>query len=284
MTTPRRLGRGLGGLIQSTVPEPTTEEVRRADEVAIDLVRANPYQPRRVFDPAALEELRTSIEEHGLLQPIVVRRGPTGGYEVVAGERRLRACRLLGHPTVRVVVRDVDDAGMQTLALVENLQRADLNPLEKARALKAMMSTQGLTQEGVAAKVGKDRTTVANLLRLLELPEEVRVLVEEGTLTAGQAKAVLQVPGEARRVQAARLAVEKGWTSREIERFAQLSPGAKRKAARAVDPYLRDIENRLRRALSAAVRLRARGGGGVIEIEYADAAQLDALLERMGAE
>ncbi|MFO0934112.1 MAG: ParB/RepB/Spo0J family partition protein [Planctomycetota bacterium] len=280
---PRRLGRGLGGLLQSTVPEPTAEEIKAADELPVEAIRANPYQPRRHFDPEALEELKASIQEHGLLQPIVVRKGPAGGYEIVAGERRFRASKLLGRTHVKAIVREVDDAGMQTLALVENLQRADLNPLEKARALKAMMSSQGLTQEGVAARVGKDRTTVANLLRLLELPEEVRVLLEDGRLTAGQAKAVLQIPGDAKRQQAAALAVEKGWSSREIERFARLAPGAKRRPAKAVDPFLRDLEERLRRALSAAVRVRSHGKGGTIEIDYADPVQLDALLDRLGA-
>lgn len=280
---PRRLGRGLGGLLQSTVPEPSADEIKAADELPVEAIRANPYQPRRHFDPEALEELKASIQEHGLLQPIVVRKGPTGGYEIVAGERRFRASKLLGKTMVKAIVREVDDAGMQTLALVENLQRADLNPLEKARALKAMMSAQGLTQEGVAARVGKDRTTVANLLRLLELPEDVRVLLEEGRLTAGQAKAILQIPGDPKRIQAAHLAVEKGWSSREIERFARLTPGAKRRTAKPADPFLRDIEERLRRALSAAVRLRGRGKGGTIEIDYADPVQLDALLDRLGA-
>ena len=280
---PRRLGRGLGGLLQSTVPEPSAEEVKAADELPVEQIRANPYKPRRNFDPGALEELRASIQEHGLLQPIVVRKGPAGGYEIVAGERRFRASKLLGNTTVRAIVRDVDDAGMQTLALVENLQRSDLNPLEKARALKAMMGAQGLTQEGVASRVGKDRTTVANLLRLLELPEDVRVLLEDERLTAGQAKAILQIQGDTRRSQAAALAVEKAWSSREIERFAQLTPGAKRRPAKAADPFLRDIEERLRRALSAAVRVKARGKAGTIEIDYADPVQLDAILDRLGA-
>jgi ParB family chromosome partitioning protein len=257
--------------------------MKAADELPMEQIRANPFQPRRNFDPSALEELRASIQEHGLLQPIVVRRGPAGGYEIVAGERRFRAVKLLGRPTVRAIVRDVDDAGMQTLALVENLQRSDLNPLEKARALKAMLTTQGLTQEGVAARVGKDRTTVANLLRLLDLPEDVRLRIEDETLTAGQAKAILQIPGDTRRSQAAALAVAKGWSSREIERFAQLSPGAKRRPARPTDPFLRDLEERLRRALSAAVRVRGRGKGGTIEIDYTDPVQLDAILDRLGA-
>src|SRR5687768_15368961 len=132
MNAPRRLGRGLGGLLQSTVPEEAAPDSRAADELPLNEIRPNPYQPRRTFDVAALAELKASIAEHGLLQPIVVRRGPAGGYEVVAGERRLRAARALGHATIRAVLREVDDFGMQTLALVENVQREDLNPLEKA--------------------------------------------------------------------------------------------------------------------------------------------------------
>ena len=164
MNVSKRLGRGLGGLLQSTVPEPTAEEVRSSDSLPVEEVRTNPYQPRRNFDEAALAELKASIAEHGVLQPIVVRRGPQG-YELVAGERRLRAAKALGLDRIPAVVRSVDDAAMQTLALVENLQREDLGPLEKARALRAMMSTQGLTQEGVADRVAKDRTTIANLMR-----------------------------------------------------------------------------------------------------------------------
>lgn len=282
MNQPRRLGRGLGGLIQSTVAEPSAEEARAADELPVQEIRANPYQPRRVFDPDALEELRASIAAHGLLQPIVVRRGPLGGYEVVAGERRLRACRALGWSRIRAVVRDVDDAGMQTLAIVENLQRADLNALEKARALKAMVDTQGLTQEGVAERVGKDRATVANLLRLLELPEDVRLALEDGRLSASQAKAILQFPTDAKRSQVATWTIEKQWSVRDIERLAQLAPGAKRKAGKAADPFLKDIEDRIRRALGASVRVRGRGRGGTIEVDYADSTQLDAILERWG--
>lgn len=282
MNTPRRLGRGLGGLIQSTV-EPTPDEVRAADEVSLEDVRPNPFQPRRVFDPGALAELQSSIAEHGLLQPIVVRRAPAGGFEVVAGERRLRACRALGHQRMRAVIRDVDDAGMQTLALVENVQRADLNPLEKARALKSMMVAQHLTQEDVAARVAKDRTTVANLLRLLELPEDVRNFVEEGRLSGGHARAILQFPTDSRRSQIAALAVAKDWSVRDIERVARLAPGARRKSTQGRDPFVRDIEDRLRRALSTGVRVRARGKGGTIEIDYGDSKELDALLERFGA-
>ena len=246
-------------------------------------MRPNPYQPRSSFAESGLDELKASIAEHGVLQPIIVRRA-AGGFEIVAGERRVRACRALGLTRVPAVIREVDDSGMQTLALVENLQREDLNPLEKAKAMRAMMNTQGLTQEAVAARVGKDRVTIANLLRLLELPEEVRVLVQEGKLSAGQARAILQVQGDARRGQLARLAVDRDLSVREVERYARLTPAATRKKGTAPDPFLADIEGRIRRSLSAKVHVRAKGRGGVIEISYGDSNELDAILDRMKVE
>jgi ParB family chromosome partitioning protein len=281
MSVHRRLGRGLGGLLQSTVDAPATpEELRAASDLPITDLRPNPYQPRRVFDDAALQDLRASIAEHGLLQPIVVRRAP-GGYEVIAGERRLRACKALGLERIPAIVREVDDAGMQTLALVENLQREDLNPLEMARALKAIMLTQGLTQEVVAGRVGKDRATIANLLRLLELPEDVRSLLDEGRLSFGQARAVLQVTGDTKRSQLARLAAERELSVREVERIARLTPGARPRSTKAVDPFLADLEQRLRVALGTKVRVSRKGKGGAIEIPYQDSAHLDDLLEKL---
>lgn len=283
MTLGKRLGRGLGGLLQSTVPEPTAEEVRASDSLPVEEIRTNPYQPRRHFDQAALAELQSSIAEHGVLQPIVVRRGPQG-FELVAGERRLRAAKALGLERIPAVVRSVDDAAMQTLALVENLQREDLGPLEKARALRSMMSAQGLTQEAVADRVAKDRATIANLMRLLELPADVQELLDTGKLSAGQARAILQVQGDTRRSQLAQLVVERGLSVRDVERYARLSPGTKKKAAGggASDPFLADLENRLRLSLSAKVAVKKKGRGGLITIQYGDASQLDAILSRMG--
>ena len=283
MNVSKRLGRGLGGLLQSTVAPPSEQEVKSADSLPVADVRTNPYQPRRNFDEAALSELKASIAEHGVLQPIVVRRGPQG-YELVAGERRLRAAKALGLERIPAVVRLVDDAAMQTLALVENLQREDLGPLEKARALRSMMSTQGLTQDAVADRVSKDRATIANLVRLLELPADVQELIDAGKLSAGQARAILQVHGDTRRSQLAFLAVDRGLSVRDVERYARLAPGAKRRASPAAkDPFLADLENRIRLALSAKVSVVAgKGGRGSITIEYGDASQLDAILARMG--
>ncbi len=284
MTLGKRLGRGLGGLLQSTVEPPTSQEVKSADSLPVAEIRTNPYQPRRNFDEAALSELKASIAEFGILQPIVVRQGPHG-YELVAGERRLRAAKALGLERIPSVVRSVDDAAMQTLALVENLQREDLGPLEKARALRSMMSNQGLTQEAVAERVSKDRATIANLVRLLELPPDVQELVDQGKLSAGQARAILQVQGDTRRSQLAHLTVERGLSVREVERYARLAPGGKKKASTpsAKDPFLADLENRIRLSLSAKVTVAGgKGTRGSITIEYADATQLDAILSRMG--
>lgn len=286
MNAPRRLGRGLGGLLQSTVADPTAGEIRDKESIPTDQIRPNPFQPRRAFDEAALADLRESIAKHGVLQPIVVRRGPLG-YEVIAGERRLRAAKALGMATIPAVVREADDFAMQTLALVENLQREDLNALEKAKALKAMMVGQNLTHEEVAARIGKDRTTITNFVRLLELPEEVKVLLEAGGLTAGQARAILQAPTEAKRLAIARLAVERDLSVREVERLAKQSAASRTNAdgktnvGGGADPFLRDIESRLRAALSAKVTLHPRGGGGEIRIHYHDGVQLDAVTERI---
>lgn len=247
--------------------------------IAIASIRPNPFQPRTAFGEGGLEELQASIAEHGVLQPIVVRSGGAGGYEVVAGERRLRASRNLGLETIPALVRSATDEDMQTLALVENLQREDLNAMEKARALRAMMRNLMLTQEDVASRVGKARTTIANLLRLLDLPEEIQAWVEEGRLTGAHARALLQAQGAQRRLDLARQAMAKGWSVREVERRAKAGPTVGKRRTRSEDPYVRDLEDRLRRALSTDVRLMPKGKGGRIEIRYHDADELDGLLE-----
>ena len=291
----KRLGRGLGTLLNRT-EQASPEPVRQATPAGPDpepreagirmlpvaRLRPNPYQPRKTFSAEGLEELCGSIREHGMLQPIVVRPDGTD-FEVVAGERRLRAAQALELPEVPVVVRAATDEEMQTLALVENLQREDLNAMEKARALRAMMRNFDLRQEDVATRVGKALKAIANVLRLLDLPEEIQVLVEEGHLSGAHARALLQAKGAERRMKLARLAVERGWSVREVERRARSGPTTGRRRQRAEDPYVRDLEDRLRRALTTDVRLHARGKGGRIEIRYHDANELDRLLELLQA-
>jgi ParB family chromosome partitioning protein len=288
----KRLGRGLSGLlhrtdeVQGLVPPaaptttpPTQAAPDAARRIPIAALRPNPYQPRTAFREEALDELKESIRVHGILQPLVVRRSPTG-FEVVAGERRLRAAQALGWLDVPAVVRDASDEEMQTLALVENLQREDLNALEQARSLRAMMANFGLTQEDVAQRVGKARTTIANIVRLLDLPPEVQKLVEDGALSGAHARAMLAVKGEERRILLARTCVQEGLSVREVERRAALAAGPGASGfARKRDPFLADLEERLRRALSAEVSLAARGKGGEIRIRYRDPGELDRLLE-----
>ncbi len=316
-----RLGRGLRGLIRTTetpaappappapaAPPPAAPKASQAAPAAppaqrpappagrpaapapaagaralpVDQIRPNPYQPRVVFDDAALQELADSLREHGVLQPIVVRPS-LGGYEVLAGERRLRAAKSIGMATIPALVREASDEEMQTLALVENVQREDLNAMEKARALRAMMSNFGLTQEQVAGRVGKARATVANILRLLELSPEIQRWVEEGRLSGAHARALLLVKGPERRLMLAKLAVELGLSVREIERRAASDgKGGGTEGGRRGDPFLADLAKRLERRLATNVRLQARGKGGVIEIRYTDAADLDRVMGLLG--
>ena len=291
MKAKKGLGRGLSGLIHRTdemppsrtEPPPSDEGAPGASvqELPVGDVRPNPFQPRKHFRPEELQDLVSSIREVGILQPVVVRRGPLG-FELIAGERRLRAAKEAGLERIPAVVRAATDEEMQLLALVENLQRVDLNAIEKARAITSLMRNLDLTQDAVAGRVGKARTTIANIVRLLDLPAEVQALVEEGRLAGAHARAVLAAQGREARIQLALSAAEAGWSVREIERRAKA--GAAKRARRAPRPtedvYLQDVGERLQRALGTRVRIRAKGsGGGVIEVRYHDAGELDRILD-----
>jgi ParB family transcriptional regulator, chromosome partitioning protein len=267
-----RLGKGLGALLGEYLGPQTAEaEIRR---VKVSDIRPNPLQPRRSFTDAELDELAASIKENGLLQPLVVRPAPAGGegFELVVGERRFRAVSRLGWEDVAVVVRDASDETLLVLALVENLQREALNPLEEAEGYQTLGERFSLTQADIARAVGKDRSTVANFLRLLKLPPSVRKLVESGSLTSGHARALLSVADPVRAAELARSAVREGWSVREMERrTAEGTSARKRRAAktRAVDPVVAALEEALQEALSTRVSIRrGRKGKGVIEITY----------------
>ena len=267
-----RLGKGLGALLGEYLGPQTAEaEIRR---VKVSDIRPNPLQPRRSFTDAELDELAASIKENGLLQPLVVRPAPEGGerFELVVGERRFRAVSRLGWEDVAVVVRDASDETLLVLALVENLQREALNPLEEAEGYHTLGERFSLTQADIARAVGKDRSTVANFLRLLKLPPSVRKLVESGSLTSGHARALLSVEDPVRASELARSAVREGWSVREMERrTAEGTSARKRKGAktRAVDPVVAALEQALQEALSTRVSIRrGRKGKGVIEITY----------------
>ncbi|HEX9884877.1 MAG TPA: ParB/RepB/Spo0J family partition protein, partial [Longimicrobiales bacterium] len=246
-----RLGRGLGALLGDYFEqEPKAEDSSR---VSVDAIVANPLQPRRDFPEEELTDLASSIRENGLLQPLLVRPAPTapGRYELVAGERRLRAVRSLGWADVPVVVREVDDETLLVLALVENLQREALSPLDEAEGYRTLQEQFGLTQDEISRSVGKDRSTVANFLRLLKLPPSIRKFLGEGRLSMGHARALLAVEDPIRAGELARRAVAEGWSVREVERRAAGSrdgSGTKRKAAKersGRDPIVRALEEAL---------------------------------------
>ncbi len=263
----RRLGRGLEALLG-----PTREEAEREGslvELPIKDIRPNPFQPRQDVDPAALEELVSSIKQVGLLQPVVVRRMPggDGGYELIAGERRLRACQTLGWERIPAVQRDADDRTLLTLALIENLQRDDLSPVDEARGYERLIAEFSLAQQDVADAVGRDRSTVANALRLLKLPEAVLGMLHEGHLSVGHARALLALDDARTATTLAREAVAQGLSVREVEdrvrggRAPERRPRLKRGMGQA--PEVRRVEEALRRRLGTDVRvtLRARGKG-----------------------
>lgn len=262
----RRLGRGLEALLG-----PSREEAEREGnlvQLALKDIHPNPYQPRRDVDPAALEELKSSIRQAGLLQPVVVRSAPggNGAYELIAGERRLRACQQLGWERIPAVLREVDDRTVLTLALVENLQRDDLSPVDEARGYDRLIAEFSLTQQEVADAVGRDRSTVANALRLLKLPEPVLQMLHEGVLSVGHARALLALDDARSVTTLAREAVAQGLSVRDVEdrvrggRAPERRPRLKRGVAA---PEVRRVEDALRRRLGTDVRvtLRAKGKG-----------------------
>lgn len=268
MSVPKRgLGRGLGALLgEGAVPVATSHEIVR--EIPVGEITPNPFQPRRHFDAAALDELKTSIEEYGVLVPIIVRRR-ADGYELVAGERRWRACAALQRPTIPAIVRASDDRQTLEFAIVENLQRENLNPLEEAAGFQYLVDEYDFTQDELARRLGKSRPAVANTLRLLALSDAVKAMLVDGRLSAGHARALLAAP-EADRVTLAERAVRDGLTVRALERLAAAS-GTPRTAAfpaRALSAEERDFESRLRERFGTHVAVVRSGRGGRIEFRF----------------
>jgi ParB family chromosome partitioning protein len=276
----RGLGRGLDALIQEA-PEPAPVQ-----SLPIDRLKPNRFQPRTQFDEEGLEELAASIRTQGVVQPLVVTPDPDGSYVIVAGERRWRASRRAGLETVPVVVRQVaDDRELLELALVENLQRTDLNPLEEAEAYLALQEKFGLSQEDIAGRVGKARTTVTNALRLLRLPGEVQDLLRDGRLTAGQARPLLGLPSREAQLTLAERAVREGLTARDLERLSSEPAREKpKKKPRPVEVHTAAAEEKLTRRLQTRVEIRRRGKGGVLQIHFHSEEELmrlyDVLVER----
>ena len=290
----RRLGRGLDALFNSASSVTETREDSALREIPIKDIQSNPFQPRKNFKSEELKELQESLQGSGLLQPVTVRQSPKGkGYELIAGERRLRAAAGLGWEKIPAVVKNLSDQEILTLALVENLQRADLNPIEEAEGYDKLIRDFGYTQQTVASMVGKDRSTVANVLRILQLPSAVRTFIEEGHLTAGQARPLLGLPDEARITTFARLTVQKGWSAREVEQRVReigITDTVGRKAKRGRPPKadsrpaeVRNLEQRLRKHLQTDVAIILKSGTrGTLNVEFYSPDDLERVTELMG--
>jgi len=279
----RRLGRGLGSLLgQSAV----VEEQKGSIELPIEALRPNPQQPRKSFSPEAMRELVESVRRHGILQPVIVRRS-SQGYELISGERRWRAAREVGLSRIPATVRDgVQDEEMLELALVENVQREDLDAIERARGYRAMMDTLHITQEQVAEKVGLQRATVANHLRLLDLPEQVQAAVSKGLISMGHARALLALEGHKQRLEAMERIAREGLSVRQAEALARPQPDPRSKAPQATlvphQAWIGELERRLRDSLGTRVTLRNRRGyKGQIVVDYFNRADLERLTERL---
>ena len=303
--TPRRLGRGLEALISTARQQrdPATAPIRPATDLQrlpIRDITPNPFQPRRTFTGEELAELESSLRASGLLQPITVRARGAGSFELVAGERRLRAATRLGWTEIPALVRDFDDQAMLTLALVENLQRANLNPLEEAEGYQRLIDEFGLTQAQVGEAVGKDRTTITNLLRVLGLPPAVRQLVQDGQLSTGHARALLVLRDARKQADLAQEAVRQGLSVRDTEARARAiggvaKPGPDAKGTRtrpgsvikggAGDAAIHRAEERLRRRLQTDVSIQVTGGErGTVRIAFYSTDDLDRVLDLLAPE
>ena len=313
---PRGLGRGLGSLFgemdvdlsvldpaeisiepqaESKKPAKKSPKVKTKTEdagkepaetvvfVSLDDIRPNSAQPRKVFDQEALQDLAASIREHGVIQPVLLRPAKTG-FELVAGERRWRAARLAGLKQIPAIVRELTDRQNMFYALIENMQREDLNSIEEARGMEEMMSAFGLNQEETAKTIGKSRSYVTNALRLLRLPQDVQDMVMDGRLSAGHARAIAGLEGEALQLEAAVKCVENGWSVRQVESYTgeQKKPAKRRKSrllGKNKDKDLAAVEQQVTEALGTKVRIRGTEKKGKLELEYYSRGELERLIE-----
>ncbi len=283
--TKRGMGRGLAAILPETV---AAEEVGDLRELPVGLIKPNPKQPRTRFDAEALSGLAASIESSGIVQPLLVRPLHDGSYELIAGERRWRAAQQAGLEKVPAIVRDSEQAERMQVALIENMVREDLNPVEEARACAALVDDLGLSKEELARRIGRSRPAVSNLIRLLDLPDEALGLLESGELSEGHGRALLGASGNDVRRRLARDAAKAGWSVRETENRVKLAsqPNSRRGSRREVDAEelaaLRDAADRLEAALGHEVKLRRRGEELAVEIHLADLDEALALARRLG--
>jgi ParB family chromosome partitioning protein len=273
------LGRGLSALIPDA-PAPAAPASERALEVDIDLLRPNKFQPRTQMDDGRIDELARSIRSNGVIQPIVVRKAE-GGYEIVAGERRWRASQRAGLLKVPIVVREIPDDKLLAAALIENIQREDLNPIEEAVAYRRLADEFGLTQEQIAESVGKDRSSIANYVRLLKLPEAIRAHVAGGALSMGHARALLGLQDSGAQLRVGQDVVERGLSVRETEAMVKKTNEPPSKPEVVKDVHTRAAEERLRFALGTRVRIVRKGKRGRVEIDFGDENELQRIFEQL---
>ncbi|NLO46217.1 MAG: ParB/RepB/Spo0J family partition protein [Clostridiales bacterium] len=277
---------GLGKGLEALFVDNSTEELRAASAVRLKLmdIEPNRNQPRKSFDDESLAELADSIARHGILQPMLVRPLSNGGYQLIAGERRWRAARIAGLSEVPAVVREMTDEEAAALSLIENLQREDLNPLEEAQGLKTLMEKFLLTQEEVAERVGKSRPAIANAMRLLNLPPAVLLMVGEGSISAGHARALLSFETEEQMLETAEKIIKKGLSVREVERLARAASREKRESQKQRrDSFFDEVELALSGALCRRIKVTAgKNGTGTLEIEFNDKEDLSRIASALG--
>ena len=277
----KALGRGLDALLPATKPA-AMPEMLEVQHLRVDAIVPNRYQPRQTFSPEELAELTVSLKQNGLLQPILVRRKGDGIYELISGERRWRAAKDAGLETIQAVIRNCGDEESVVLALVENLQRADLNPMEMARAYHRMMNEFGLTQDIIAQRVGCERSSIANVVRLVNLPSQIQLLIEANQLSIGHAKVILSLPGQNEQLRVAQLVVSKALSVRQTEKLIESSPAAKKRETKELrrTPWS-NVEERLQKRLGTKVKIQKGKRGGKIVIHYFSSPELDGILETL---
>lgn len=275
---------GLGKGLKALMLENSSQDINQTNTIPINEISPNKDQPRKTFNHEALQELADSITQHGILQPLLVRPLLSGGYQLVAGERRWRAARMAGLKEVPVVIRELSDVETMEIAIIENLQREDLNPIEEAEGLQALIDRCGFTQEDVAVSVGKSRPAIANSLRLLKLPPEVREMTKNGEISAGHARALLGFDNEAMIYEAAQNIIRNKLTVRDVERLVKMSEkgAARSKTKKRRDSFYDEVELSLTEALGRKVKVYNGRGKGTLEIEFYSPEDLKEIANKLG--
>ena len=281
------LGRGINALFADFDEEKEADE--KVEELQLDEIRPNPYQPRKNFDEENLKDLSDSIRKNGVFQPIIVRKSSVMGYEIIAGERRFRASKLAGKDSIPAIVRAIDDEQMMEVAVLENLQREDLSPLEEAEAYSTLMKNLKITQSELSERLGKSRPYIANYLRLLDLPREVKAFVQDGKLSMGQARTLLALKDKDKLVELAKKTVKENYTVRQLEQIVNDMNGkkkVKKYRKKKLSPYLLQSQDRLQEKFGTKVAIKAneKTGKGKIEINYLSTEDFNRILDVLNIE